>query len=40
MDGNMRGVVQGLVIIFVVTIAVIAVITAADLMGQLPSHLG
>jgi len=38
MDGNRRGVVQGLVIIIVVTVAVMAGITAADLMGQLPSR--
>jgi hypothetical protein len=40
MDGkNMRGVVQGLVIIIVVSAAVIAGITVADLMGLLPSRL-
>jgi hypothetical protein len=40
MDGkNMRGVVQGLVIIIVVSVAVIAGITVADLMGLLPSRL-
>jgi len=38
MDGNIRGVVQGLFIIIVMTVAVIAGITAADLMGQLPSR--
>jgi hypothetical protein len=35
----MRGVVQGLVIIIVVSAAVIAGITVADLMGLLPSRL-
>jgi type IV secretory pathway protease TraF len=39
MDGNMRGVVQGLAIIIVVSVAVIAGFTAADLMGQLPSRI-
>ena len=39
MDGNLRGVVQGLVIIIVVSVAVIAGITVADLMGLLPSRL-
>ena len=40
MDGkNMRGVVQGLVIIIMVSVAVIAGITVADLMGLLPSRL-
>ena len=33
MDENIGGVVQGLVIIIVVSVAVIAGITAADLMG-------
>jgi hypothetical protein len=39
MDENIRGVVQGLVIIIVVSVAVIAGMTAADLMGQLPARL-
>jgi hypothetical protein len=38
MDENIRGVVQGLVIIIVVSVVVIAGVTAADLMGQLPSR--
>jgi hypothetical protein len=39
MDENIRGVVQGLVLIIEVSVAVIAGMTAADLMGQLPSRL-
>ena len=39
MDEKIRGVVQGLVIIIVVSVAVIAGMTAADLIGQLPSPL-